>query len=215
MAGVKYHQYHPRNNLSLQKPVDNSKIVAIVGMCGSGKSEVADEFIKSGFFYLRFGQITLDELKNRGLEVSEENEKPIREEFRQKYGMGAFATLNIPKIDQALKKQPVIADGLYSWSEYKILKDKYQDKFKVISVIAPPEKRYERLGNRQENHQDDPNMKYRSHSREDAISRDHSEIENIEKGGPIAMGDYYILNDGSLDDLRNKARGVVSKILDR
>ena len=102
-----------------------NKIVAIVGMCGAGKSEVADEFIKRGYQYVRFGQITLDEVKKRGLEPTEENERPIREELRKEYGPGAFAILNIPKFDEALKTGNVIGDGLYSWSEYKILKDKY------------------------------------------------------------------------------------------
>ena len=96
------------------------KIICVVGMAGAGKSLVADELVKQGFEYLRFGQITLDEVKARGLEPNEENERKIREEFRKKHGMGAFATLNIPKIDELLKKSDVVVDGLYSWSEYKI-----------------------------------------------------------------------------------------------
>ena len=30
-----------------------------------------------------------------------------------------------------------------------------------------------------------------------SMSRDYSEIENIEKGGPIGIADHYILNNGS------------------
>jgi hypothetical protein len=39
--------------------------------------------------------------------------------------MGAYATLNIPKFDELLKNSNVVGDGLYSWTEYKILKEKY------------------------------------------------------------------------------------------
>jgi hypothetical protein len=35
-------------------------------------------------------------------------------------------------------------------------------------------------------------------------ARDYSEIENIEKGGPIAMADYLVVNEGSLKDLHKK-----------
>ncbi len=189
-----------------------NKFVALVGMPGAGKSEVADEFIKRGYQYIRFGQITLDEVKKRGLEPTEKNERPIREELRKQYGPGAFATLNIPKFDEALKIDNVIGDGLYSWSEYKILKDKYGENLIVIAVYSPPKLRYERLANRAARHGDDPKLKYRSSTPEAARSRDYAEIENIEKGGPIAMADYTILNTGTIDDLRLEVKNILDVI---
>jgi len=179
------------------------KIVAIVGMTGAGKSEVADKFVEAGYEYLRFGQITLDEVKKRGLEPKEENERPIREEFRKQHGMAAFAILNMPKIDEIMSRSKnVLADGLYSWSEYKVLKDKYGDNLIVVAVFAPPQTRYARLEDRRSKYKDDPKMKYRSFSREEAKSRDYAEIENIEKGGPIVMADYTIVNTLDIKSLR-------------
>lgn len=189
-----------------------NKIVAIVGMCGAGKSEVAEEFKKRGYQYIRFGQITLDEVKKRGLKPTEENERPIREEFRKKYGQGAFATLNILKFDEALKTGDVVGDGLYSWSEYKILKDKYGESLIVIAVYTPPKLRYQRLADRAMRHGDDPKLKYRSSTPEAAKVRDYAEIENIEKGGPIAMADYTILNIGTLEDLHNQIEKIWNEI---
>jgi len=187
-------------------------VIALVGMAGAGKTEVAEEFKKIGYGYVRLGQITLDEVKNRGLEPSEKNERPIREEFRKKHGMGAFATLNFPKIDEGLKIGNVIVDGLYSWSEYKEFKNKYKDGFKVIAVYASPKTRYNRLENRAAKHGDDPEMIFRSFGCEEAKARDHAEIENIEKGGPIAMSDYTIVNEGTLDELRQKTKEIIKKI---
>lgn len=190
----------------------SNKLVALVGMCGSGKSEVADRFIAQGYYYIRLGQITLDEVKKRGLEPKEENEKPIREEFRKKHGMGAFAVLNIPKIEQALTNSPVLADGLYSWTEYKVFKEKYGDNLIVVAVYAASKTRYARLEERRKKYKDDPKMKYRSFSPEEAKSRDYAEIENIEKGGPIAMADYTIINEGALEELYAKTAEVMKKI---
>jgi len=36
--------------------------------------------------------------------------------------MAAYAILNLPAIDSALKKSNVVIDGLYSWEEYVTLK---------------------------------------------------------------------------------------------
>ena len=191
----------------------NNKIVCITGLCGSGKSEVADFFVKQNYAYFRFGQITLDEIKKRNLEPTEANERPIREEFRKKYGMAAFAHLNIPKIDAFLSEgKNILGDGLYSWSEYKKLKNKYGENLIVIAVYASPKTRYARLADRRNHYDQDPDLKYRSFSPEEAKTRDYAEIENIEKAGPIAMADFTIINEGSLEELKNQIDKIWEKI---
>jgi dCMP deaminase len=188
------------------------EIIAVVGMCGSGKSIVSDFLVKKGYKFLRFGQITLDEVKRRGFSSNErydveKYEKHIREGFRQKYGMAAFAILNKKKIDELLKKGNVVIDGLYSWSEYKFLKKTYGEMLRVIAVIANPEKRYSRLDQREKI---DEKMRFRPMTKEQAMSRDYAEIENIEKAGPIAMADIIIENNGNKDELVDKLRKIFS-----
>ncbi|HPI67241.1 MAG TPA: AAA family ATPase [bacterium] len=191
----------------------NNKIVCITGLCGSGKSEVAEFFVRAGYAYIRFGQIVLDEIKKRGLEPNEANERPIRESFRKQYGMAAFAILNQPKIDNFLEEgKNVLADGLYSWSEYKELKNKYNNNLIVIAVYASPKTRYARLEDRRNRYDNDPNLKYRSFSKKEAKDRDYAEIENIEKAGPIAMADFTIINEGTLVDLHAQIEKILEKI---
>lgn len=187
-----------------------NKIICIVGMAGAGKSLVSDELVKKGFAYLRFGQITLDEIKKQGLEVNEANEKKIREGFRKEYGMGAFASLNIPKLDTLVKDSHVAVDGLYSWSEYKILKEKYGDYLYVVAVYASPKLRYERLKDRAV--EGDAQRRFRNLDEEMARARDFAEIENLEKGGPIAMADFTILNTGTIEELKVKIEEVLKEI---
>ena len=81
-----------------------NKFIAIVGMCGSGKSVLSDELVKKGYYFFRFGQITLDIVKEKGLEPTEQNEKQIRENVRKEHGMSAYAKLNLPKIEKFLEK---------------------------------------------------------------------------------------------------------------
>ncbi|MBI2625418.1 MAG: AAA family ATPase [Candidatus Nealsonbacteria bacterium] len=187
-----------------------NKVVCIVGMAGAGKTTVADEFVAQGFAYLRFGQVTIDEIKKRRLEVSEASERKIREELRKKYGMSAFALLNSVKIDRLLKESNVVVDGLYSWSEYKMLKERYGDSLFIVAAYAPPVLRYQRLVGRVA--ENDPKKRFRPLTEKEAKARDLADIESAEKGGPIAMADFTVLNLGAKEELIEQVRGVLSKI---
>lgn len=187
-----------------------NKIIAVVGMCGSGKSIACDLFQENGWKYIRFGQITIDELKKEGKEITPENEKAMRESLRQDHGMEAFAKLSLPKIQEALESSSVIIDGLYSWSEYKILKKSFGDALEVLCVYAPPVLRYKRLAERKFSVNDE-NTRMRPLTLEQARARDFAEIENIEKGGPIAMADYTVSNTQGLNELKNSILEIINK----
>jgi len=180
-------------------------------MPGSGKSLVSDELVGQGFAYIRFGQITLDKIEEAGLAVNEDNEKKIREELRQEHGMAAFALLNISKIDDLLTGAHVVVDGLYSWSEYKALKEKYKERMRVIAVYAPPKLRIERLKNRQLK-AGDYEQRFRPLKEEEVRSRDYAEIENLEKGGPIVMADFTIINTGTIDQLKQQVKLIIKDV---
>jgi dephospho-CoA kinase len=188
-----------------------NKIIAIVGMTGAGKSLVADYLVNKGWGYARFGQIVLDIVKERGLEPKEEVEKPIREELRREHGMAAMAILNIPKFDKILLEKNLVADGLYSWSEYKVLRDYYGERLNVVAIYAPPAVRYARLEKRQLL-KEDVNLRNRPATRDQAKARDYAEIENIEKGGPIAMADFTLSNIDSEKLLYEQVEKVVEEI---
>jgi len=178
------------------------KIVAIVGMAGSGKSEVARIFERNGFIRIRFGDVTDEEIEKRGLELNEKNERYIREFLRQEYGMSAYAQLNLQRIDSALKHSNIVVDGLYSWEEYTFLKTHYGENFYVAAVWSSPKTRYSRLSIRSN----------RKLTPEEADSRDRAEIENTNKGGPIAIADFTIINESSLDNLAEQTEKIISRL---
>ncbi|MFC1989401.1 AAA family ATPase [Chloroflexota bacterium] len=178
------------------------KIVSIVGMAGAGKSVVAGLFEGNGYKKIRFGDVTDEEVRKRGLELNEENERYIRELLRREQGMAAYAKLNLPGIDSALKYSNVVIDGLYSWEEYTLLKSHYGKDFYVVAVCASPGTRYTRLTNRL----------VRCLTLEEASSRDRAEIENTNKGGPVAMADFTIINEASLENLRKGTEQVIAKL---
>ena len=189
-----------------------SKIIAIVGMPGSGKTETADFLVSRGFQFIRLGQLTLDEVKKRGLQPGEASERPIREELRQKYGMAAFAKLNFPKIDEMLKKGNVVVDGLYSWEEYLAFKEKYGKNVVVLAISASPETRYKRLTGRKWDSKKDPEMKKRSYDLKEAVARDMAQLENLHTGAPIAMADFTIVNEGMKEELKENIISLLKHI---
>ena len=178
------------------------KVVSIVGMAGAGKSETASLFEENGFIRVRFGDITDEEVGKRGLTLNEENERQIRELLRKEHGMAAYALLNLSRIDLARKQSAVVIDGLYSWEEYTFLKTHYGEDFYVIAVWASPKTRHARLTDRLE----------RGLTLEEAAKRDRAEVENLNKGGPIAMADFTIINESSLQELKKEVKGVISKL---
>jgi len=162
-------------------------LLVIVGMAGSGKSSVARHLEQKGWRVIRFGALTMQELENRGLPINQANEKAVREELRTKHGMDAYARLLLPAIKESLKASPTVIDGLYSWAEYKSLKGHFGEQMRVVAVYTTRSMRYARISQRPD----------RPLSFEEAEQRDYAEIENVEKGGPIAIADYTIVNNGT------------------
>lgn len=171
-----------------------NRIIAVIGMCGSGKSEAVKFFTERGYKRVYFGEVVMNEIKRLGLEVNEHNERQTRENLRKEFGMGAMAVKSLAIIEDFIKHHNVVIESLYSWEEFKILNDKFGDAFKLLTVYTTKQLRYERLSKRN----------FRPLSDEESKSRDISEIEKLDKGGPIAYTDYLIMNDGSLEELNKQ-----------
>ena len=103
-------------------------------------------------------------------------------------------------IDAGQKR--IIADGIYSWDEYKAMKQEFHSELDVVAIITPKHLRYHRLLTRSE----------RPQTEAISIERDHKEIETIDKGGPIAMADYFVINDGDKEKLHRDIDAIVSDI---
>jgi|SRR5581483_566075 len=179
-----------------------SKLLAIVGMPGAGKSEVIKTLGNRGIPCIRFGEQTDVGLREKGLPITPENEQRYREAIRKELGMAAYAIKAEEKIKHMLSILQVVAiDGLYSWEEYLYIKERFPQLF-VVAVIAEPEVRYTRLKNRS----------VRPFSPEEAAKRDIAEIENLHKAGPIAIADYFIENNGQLLQLQEKIEALLERL---
>lgn len=186
-----------QNNAPSQK-----LLLAFVGMPGSGKSEATIYLKQKGFAYVRFGEITEEGLLAMNLPLTSENEQMYREKIRKELGMAAYAIKSEEKINTLLQSHNILViDGLYSWEEYIFLLEKFKG-LKIIYVFASSSVRYTRLIDRA----------VRPLSEDEARARDFAEIEKLNKSGPIAMADYVIENNGSLDDFHKKIEELMGQL---
>ena len=178
-----------------------NKLIAVVGMAGSGKSIATDYLEKNGWTKIYFGGAVYDRMRKEGIEITPESQKEYRENIRKQYGMGAVAEILKFDIENAYKENNTVLDGLYSWDEYLILKEKFPN-LKLICVVCDKAIRYERIAKRPE----------RPFNHDEIIIRDVSEIENLAKGGPIGYADYFIFNNGNLEEYNERLIEILNTI---
>lgn len=186
--------------------MENVKILAVVGMSGSGKSVIVDHLTDKNYPKVYFGGMIYKEMEKRGIERTEdgESEKKFREEIRETEGKDWVVRQVIAETKDliAAGQKCIVLDGVYSWTEYKTLKHEFPTSLTFLAVVVDRKLRYERVARR-------PG---RSFDGKAIRERDRSEIENLEKGAPIAMADYYILNNGTIEDAKSATDKILKEI---
>lgn len=167
------------------------KIVAFVGLAGSGKTSAVEYLTAKGYPKVYFGGIIYKAMEEAGIEINWETQQVFREEIRAREGKDFVVKRVVKEVHDLIGagQHRIVLDGLYTWSEYKILKHEFPGEMTVIAIVTPKHLRKQRLAKRPE----------RPMTATEVDERDWTEIENLEKGGPIAIADYYIHNDGDLE----------------
>lgn len=178
------------------KHYENVKIIAFVGLTGSGKSSAVEYLTEKSYPKVYFGGILYQAMNDAGIEITFESQKEFREKIREKEGKDFVVKRAIKQVHQLIDagQHRIILDGLYTWTEYKLLKSEFPGELTVIAIVTPKYLRKRRLANRFE----------RPLTSMETDQRDWAEIENLEKGGPIAIADYYVINNKDLEYLHNQ-----------
>ena len=181
----------------------NIKLLAFVGLAGSGKTSAVEYVTAKGYPKIYFGGIIYKAMEEAGIEVTWESQEKFREEIREREGKDFVVKRAIKEAHDLISagQKHIMLDGLYTWSEYRILKHEFPGELTVIAIVTPKNMRKRRMASRPE----------RPMTGEEVDQRDWAEIENLEKGGPIAIADYFIHNDASLDALHAQIDAILDE----
>jgi dephospho-CoA kinase len=176
------------------------RIIAVVGMPGSGKAIVSRVASSRGIPVLVCGDVVREETKRRGLAPTPENTGKVMLAIRQEEGPAVVAKRLIPKI--ASSHAPlVVVEGVRSMAEVEALKGNYM--VVVVAVHASPKTRYERLAAR--GRSDDPK------SWEEFTDRDAREL-GVGIGDVIALAQETLINEASFEEMSATSEAVLSRV---
>ncbi len=168
------------------------RILAIIGLPGSGKTLAAEFLEELGFKRFNLGDITREELKKQNLESTEANEKTIRDKLRKDEGMDAFAKRIAKKVETSSPKNIVLED-IISYEEVQYLKEKFKDKIRFVSIEAKENVRLNRLASR----------KVRPLTKEEVIQRDDHQLNSLNMKKSIESADYHLENNATIAAIKN------------
>ena len=173
----------------MNHPSHPTTILAFVGLSGAGKSEAVNHVARLGIPKVYAGGILYDEMRRRGIAITPQSQAKFRKAWREEAGKDIIIRTAAEQMQRlaAAGQRHILFDGLYSWTEYKYLTHHFPGELVVAAIIAP-------------------------FTAQEAIARDWSEIEDIEKGGPIAIADHFISNSHNLTELHQQVDALCREI---
>ena len=178
------------------------KIIAFVGMPGSGKSAAADVARDLKIPVVVMGDVIREEAARRGLEPTDRNLGAVGGDLRDKEGPDAIATRCLAKI-RATGAPVVVVEGIRSRSEVELFREGFDD-FELVEVFVPDDIRLARIASR--GRSDDANE---SDLAKAVADRDAREL-SWGMGEAIRAADLRIENSGSVAEFEGKVREVLA-----
>lgn len=177
--------------------------VLVTGMPGSGKSIVASTARELGIPVYTMGDVVREETLKRYGTVTPELMVETSRKLREEYGEDVVAVRTLERI---IRENPlakvVLIDGVRSVIEVEVFR-KMGDVV-IIAVHASPKTRFERL--RKRGRPGDPS------NFEEFKKRDMVEL-GFGLGSVIALADYMIVNEGTLEEAVEATRRILSELV--
>ena len=187
-------------------------IIGVVGKIAAGKTTVAKFFEEKGFCRVSCSEPLIDLLTHNVSDYSwipelPEKAEPTREKLidfgkylKDRYGGDILIRL---AVDKKRNCEKVVIDGVRSREEIEAIK---RLGGKVIYVEAKPEIRFERLMKRKASK--DRGIK----TFEDFKAMDDAEERLYHTSELKELADYVIVNEGTLEELREKVERIIEEL---
>ncbi len=174
------------------------RLVGLTGTNGAGKGECAAFLRSRGLAYHSLSDILREELQERGLEATRDNLIRTGNELRERFGADILARRTMSKIEG-----PTVIDSIRNTQEVEYFRR--QDRFVLVSVVAPVEVRFERVAKR--------GRKESAANLEEFRRKEEEEMSGgataQQLAACMAMADRTIVNDGTLEELHRKLEDLL------
>lgn len=177
------------------------RVIGVVGLPGSGKSEAAAVAREAGIPVVTMGDVIRAACRDRGLDPATHHGRVARA-LREEDGPAAIADRSLPHIREALEDhETVLVDGLRSDVEVETFEDAFGDDFTLVRVEAPFETRAERITDRGRDADE-------TAGGESLAARDEREL-GFGMGTAMDRADVTIENDGALEAFQAAVRDLL------
>jgi dephospho-CoA kinase len=121
------------------------RVIGVVGLPGSGKSEAAAVAREAGIPVVAMGDVIRQACRDRGLDPAEHHGR-VASALREENGQGAIAERSLPVIESALEDaDTVLVEGIRSGVEVERFEAAFDGAFTLVAIEAPFEMRAERV----------------------------------------------------------------------
>ena len=184
----------------------NFFVIGVVGLQGSGKTEVARVAAKLGIPCVRMGDVVWAEVKRRRLELNYANVAAVASEMRGREGLRAVAKRCIPLIERAGEgKRAVVVDGIRGIEEVEEFRRTFGERFHLLAVEADERLRYSRVMGR--GREDD------AKGLETFREKDSREL-GWGLGKAFETAELTLTNESTLAEFHEKVTKVITGILE-
>jgi len=170
-----------------------TSLIGLTGTNGAGKGEAAYFFVERGYAYFSLSDVIREELRKENKEITRDNLIRVGNSMRQQFSPDILAR----RVAKKIKGKSVI-DSIRNPKEVEFFQN--QDNFTLLAIDAPAELRFERVKTR--------GREESVSSLQEFIAKEAEEM-GTEKSSQqllacMEMADHTIINDGTIEELRNK-----------
>jgi dephospho-CoA kinase len=178
-------------------------VIAVVGMPGCGKGELAKVVADAGYPVFSMGDMIRAEVERQGIEGDPHVFGRVAQEMRDEFGYGVLATKLVPEVEKSLSTNPIVLiEGMRGVDEQEVFVQAWQSNFQVVAIEAAVDIRFDRITQR---------------GRAEDGNRDSFDIRDQRESGwgvgkLISSAEHHLTNESGLEEFQNVAKNWLESI---
>lgn len=179
-------------------------IIGITGTNGAGKGTVVEYLVSKGFTHYSMSGVIIEEIKRRELAVNRDNTRIVGNDLRKVHGPAYLVETNYVRATEA--GGDAIIEALRAIGEAGFLKERAVP---LLAVGADRRLRYERITGRAGVLDQ---VTFEQFSEQEDRELSGTDIWDMNIAGVIAMADYTLTNNGTLEELHSQVDEALARL---